>query len=924
MTNGTDPVSRIRSASSLEEIRDVVREFSAKSSREGGILYSRNVGDVPSEVIAKGLSKETGLPIINDTPRARFLVDAQDDIATAAERIFRSQGQSLEIAQNSKMSFLFGDPKAPAHSLTSLEGSLWGDASREFAESLSGDIKVVASNANIERVFGKVELPAILENPNVRTLGGQPVDGLKALYSQGGADAVLPKVQAQFIDAAPQGIFVAEGLDGKVTRISLSREFADAMDVPLGELNKFPTTAELTNKGISRAPISLGAAAGDAALSAEAAAMRGLSPGTRTFLKGAGAAGVAVLAYDVATTGHQVVQLRAQGNATGADSAATHFVGRNVGGIAGGFLVGAGYGLATGSWTGPGAIATTLVGGVAGAVVGEQWARDKDNDRIHLQTDSHGNEWRRDPDDPTGKWTRSADTQQIKVTTTEPLSSPTAVDVEVKPASAPGSNDPRFLEQRYVAAGNLERELNNKAANASYELGLANPHRPESPYRLEPNESDKGVLPRGGKWTRDLQTGNWSYNYEEFIEHGMSVTHSVPAQPERATQLEEQSKLVIAQNAANTPAAVAARYQIAYSQFGWQIKSEAVRNAAANPHVIQASDGETYTRQPGGEWTTPGVIYGTNHADGAIRNELDAVYDSQTSGLEAMREIAEYAEANRQPEQDPVRLMVAAAYESANVTRTEAELNAAADAVRRNHERDGVATSFTLRLLPDPRTGAFTTESAIATFASDPDGNMVQKSLTQADQIQNTSDDAPARSEKTSLPAVPGITPSPPPSPSTPTPAHDDVRADGERKADSVSVSAAALLADNPSHPDHATFNRIHTWVRSTGQWDEDKSRNIASALYKEQAADPLVQRVDKVAGALGKDGEESVFAVYAPHGDKGPFFHASVDGRLAAQQPAEQSLEQAEQIRQQHAQQQQLDQQQSQQQSQRNAQQGM
>lgn len=129
---------------------------------------------------------------------------------------------------------------------------------------------------------------------------------------------------------------------------------------------------------------------------------------------------------------------------------------------------------------------------------------------------------------------------------------------------------------------------------------------------------------------------------------------------------------------------------------------------------------------------------------------------------------------------------------------------------------------------------------------------------------------------------------------------------------------AAAVLADNPSHPDHDTFNLIHSWVRGTGQWDEDKSRNIASALYKEQASDPLLRRVDKVAGGLGSNGEENVFAAYAPYGDKGPFFHASVDGRQAGQQPAQQNLEQAEQIRQQLAQQQFEQRQQQEQQGQR------
>lgn len=119
------------------------------------------------------------------------------------------------------------------------------------------------------------------------------------------------------------------------------------------------------------------------------------------------------------------------------------------------------------------------------------------------------------------------------------------------------------------------------------------------------------------------------------------------------------------------------------------------------------------------------------------------------------------------------------------------------------------------------------------------------------------------------------------------------------RRDDPIEPRRAALLADDPKHPDFDTFNRIHQWVRGTGQWDDDKSRNIAAALYREQANDPLMKRVDTVGGGLGRDGSQNVFAVYAPYGEKGPFFHAKVDGREAAEQPALQNLLQAEQLKQ-------------------------
>lgn len=132
--------------------------------------------------------------------------------------------------------------------------------------------------------------------------------------------------------------------------------------------------------------------------------------------------------------------------------------------------------------------------------------------------------------------------------------------------------------------------------------------------------------------------------------------------------------------------------------------------------------------------------------------------------------------------------------------------------------------------------------------------------------------------------------------------------------------SPSQVLADNPAHPDHSTYQQIHSWVRGTGNWNEEETRNVSAALYKQQVDDPLLKRVDRVTGGLGNDGAQNVVAIYAPHGlDKAPQFHAHVDGREASQEPAQQNLQQAEVIKQDQVRQQALEQtqQQSQQQEQ-------
>ncbi|MEI2455985.1 MULTISPECIES: XVIPCD domain-containing protein [Lysobacter] len=115
---------------------------------------------------------------------------------------------------------------------------------------------------------------------------------------------------------------------------------------------------------------------------------------------------------------------------------------------------------------------------------------------------------------------------------------------------------------------------------------------------------------------------------------------------------------------------------------------------------------------------------------------------------------------------------------------------------------------------------------------------------------------------------------------------------------------APTFRADHPDHPDHPAFDSIRATVRADGRWDDAQSSNIAAALLREHKADPLSHRLDRVViGNTTAQGETNVFAVYAPHGDKDPFFTTRVEMNAAAQIPAERNLEQVEQINRRHIQ---------------------
>ena len=462
-------------------------------------------------------------------------------------------------------------------------------------------------------------------------------------------------------------------------------------------------------------------------------AMRGLHPELSPGLKAAGIAGTALLAHDFATSGHKWVQLQSQGNQAGADSTAAHFVGRNVGGAMGGFVAGAGVGLLSGSWTGPVALGAGLGGGVIGAYMGERWAEQKDIDRIYTQEDPLGRVWTRQPGDADGRWLRGAHQQQVQTTAL-------GGEVEVRPVQTALGEDVYFREQ-YVATGRLERLLNYQAANTSYALGLTNPPPPKDPYRLDASaqtQPPRAPFEQQRDFVRDAQSGQWQLEIKELLDGRVPSIHKHPVEPERALDLDQQARTVIAQNAANTPAAMAARYAVAHAQGRWSdfdpALPPAIRAAQAQADTLRASDGNAYTRQDDGQWVRGGPVFDST-ATLNLRDELELTWQSQQAGVQDTRAMAREAAATLQLAPEGVRAQLAALYAQHGIERSEAQLDASAATVEHHHARDGLQHDFTLALMPDPRTHAPSADSAIASFAADGGNRMLLRSTTTAEEV---------------------------------------------------------------------------------------------------------------------------------------------------------------------------------------------
>lgn len=558
--------------------------------------------------------------------------------------------------------------------------------------------------------------------------------------------------------------------------------------------------------------------AGAAEGAAEAAAARGQITGARVL----GAAGVAALAVDFAITGHRVAELHSEGNNAGAKSAATHFVGRTAGGFGGGFLLGAGYGLFTGSWTGPGALATGLLGGVAGGFGGEYWAQYQDKKAVYTQVDRSGNEWSRDPEDAKGTWSRSVRTPQP---------------------------DGSYREITMVAGGRLLDELNYKAANDSYSLGMANLPRPQNPFKLD--AGGESTPPRepfetNRHYVRNPHNGEWNLSIHSMIDGRVPFDYSVPVSPEKSGQLERESQRIIAQNALNTPEALAARYQVAFNQYNWhefatiEPVPEVITNALTQTQPLRASNGEKYTQDPNGQWQTPGWLYGTNPAEGSIVEELNRTRQSQQAGVQELTSMADIARANPTPTEYGLRGQVVDAYRSAGIVRSAEEIDDAVAAVAQDHAR--AVPDFGTFMLQVQKDGS------LATLAGKDDERMqivcvtTPQEIAQAHVQRSTAEQQPAD-------ALPRAPTSPEPAPSA-SPPHTS-RPATQHDADVDRHHGTALRPDGSGLLEQLRSSVAMLDEKNNKPWDQNSDRLLASAYRL--AAEAGFKPSDKVDMALNE-----------------------------------------------------------------------
>lgn len=578
------------------------------------------------------------------------------------------------------------------------------------------------------------------------------------------------------------------------------------------------------------------------------------------------AGGLLTTGVDAVMTARSASVLMEQGNGTAAQSEINHAIARN----AGGWVGGAATAMALGSSTG--FVPSALVAGDA-LLMSKAFDKAvdlKENREIFRQTDKAGVEWQFNGRD----WERQASFDR-------------AQDGQAKP------------HQEAVGASYAKSQELGAMANAkAVELALGKAPSPQDPFNLPARPGDQTGLDNQN-WHRNPATEDWERQVKTGVTgaNDTGIYQLQTASPEQAQRLNQQALGRIESNIANGREALAQVYLEHHAaqrgqDYGVGVPA-AVESVRARQDQVQGHDGLTYQRSAEGQWTGK-----DGPATGNLAVELELTNQMRQPSLERAQQTLAAIEARPAPtaaqmEHNDLLHRYRAAGVDLNAQQN--NLQAVELATQRTKDAAGLTGPTMQQLKPDEH-GHYGYDSPIVHFQAGPDGVAHQVAVTTSEALRQ------AKAEL-GQPAMAHV----------PTLGTVSVTAPGQGQQHSgpgaEKAAPGPVLADNPAHADHHTYQQIHSWVQGTGNWNDEESRNVTAALYKQQVDDPLMKRVDSVTGGLGKDGSHNVFAVYAPFGDKGPFFHAHVDGRQAAQEPAQQNLQQAEVLQQTQARQQALEQ---------------
>jgi len=183
-TNGQVTIQDLRQAF-INLVPDVTQDLANKNT----LFYAGKNPTDPLYIAAKAISKDTSNPLtIMGSTKFSELMHSKEVV-----------GYLKDIAEKNKIV----DYTDIMNDETTIDGvksrALWDDASEALAKASSGDVRTLTPFGTEDKVFARVELPALIENPNVKTIDGIPREVLKTMYD---ADIASGLTHTEAIDNA--------------------------------------------------------------------------------------------------------------------------------------------------------------------------------------------------------------------------------------------------------------------------------------------------------------------------------------------------------------------------------------------------------------------------------------------------------------------------------------------------------------------------------------------------------------------------------------------------------------------------------------------------------------------------------------------------------------------------------------------------
>ncbi|MCM5580371.1 peptidoglycan-binding protein, partial [Xanthomonas hortorum pv. pelargonii] len=695
-----DAIDRIRQNpgdyQTPESLRSLAAQVDANASGKVTVLYSGPAAkDIWStDVIGSMIDSGEDIRVIDKSQASKFLNSREFYTALA------------DIYEISPRELIEGSHRGPATEwLYHPTQGPWADASGRFADATVGEVHAIVGDAQPSRVFGEIEVPRILANPNVTSIEGLPREALVGVKDRLGQQAAFELIVARAREH--EGMLRIPATDdalreNKVLRLD-NREYfrgtaiegtsraLDQSTLPLSQRMKPPTEHaqagqqrwdEWQGRNIQTTP-------------------EPEIPGLRRAGMTAGLAGlgVAATAYDASQTGERVGTLLAQDNLTAARSEALHFAARGAGGWAGGAAAAAIVGT-----TGAGPVALVVADGYLFSAAADKAATLWDNRQIYAQTDKQGVSWEFNG----SQWLRQ------------------------EKADLPNDGVDRPQKQAMFALPEKARELNYHASGEATEQALGKV-QPSNPYVQPSSEADAAHL-YARDWRHDPASGQWSRMVADDVDRNDRPIWTVdPASPERNAALDQQAAQVVDANIARGPAAIAATYQAAHQRNGWDDFGPvpAAVQTALNPDSLQASDGRQYQRDTQGQWRHDGVA-----AEGNVPLELNATREHLQPALEQHAQALAQMPARQTPTpQQQDQANTEATYAAYGVAPNAQTAGAIQLAVQRTREANGIDAATSSLALERDATGQYSVDSPIQHLSRDADGAVRVAATTSADEI---------------------------------------------------------------------------------------------------------------------------------------------------------------------------------------------